>query len=106
MNGYQQHCSPHSKQHEKLNCFKWMPLKYAYMICVLLYYVYCLTMEYRIVVLWDTKIFQIQIREYLKDFKITIPYCLDIEIVHSYLDKKPQNLILNVFRFEINDKCT
>ena len=63
-------------------------------------------MEYRIVVLWDTKIFQIQIREYLKDFKIIIPYCLDIEIVHSYLDKKPQNLILNVFHFEINDKCT
>ena len=40
-----------------------------------------------IVVLWDTKLFQIQVREYLRDFTIIIPYCLDIEIVHSYLGK-------------------
>ena len=75
------------KQQEKLNCFKWLPLKYAYMLRVLLY---CLLPNHGIsfiVVLWNTKIFQIQVREYLRDFKIIIPYCLDIEIVHSYLGK-------------------
>ena len=33
----------------------------------------------------DTKPFQIQIREFLGDYKIIIPYYLDVGIVHSYL---------------------
>lgn len=44
-----------------------------------------------IVVLLDTTTFQIHIREYLRDYKIIISCCLDVEILHPHTGKN-QNI--------------